>query len=580
MTETDPAPTGFPSADTTPSLASPETLPSGSSLKIIPLGGLGEVGMNMTVYETEGRIIVVDCGVLFPEDDLLGIDLIIPDFSYLMENRDRILGLFLTHGHEDHIGAVPYFLREFDVPVLGTPLTLGLLESKLRQTRKPEEMPKLITLTPRQEYLMGPFGVEPIRITHSIADGVAFAIRTSSGTVLHTGDFKIDLTPIDDLHIDIHRFCALGEEGIVALLSDSTNSEKEGLSLSEKLVGENLDRFIRDAPGRVIVSTFSSNIHRLQQVADVAIRHGRSIAFNGRSMETNYRVASELGHLHVPADKVIKIDAVSSLPPEKVAILTTGSQGEPMSGLFRMAVSDHKHISIGAGDTVLLSSRVIPGNERAIDRIINLLLRKGAMVHFRAISDIHVSGHASAEDQKLMIRMLRPRHFVPIHGEFRHLSAHARTARKMGIPLERIHQIENGDVLEIDREGAHVSGRVTAGRTLIDGKNVGEIGEGVIRDRKRLASDGMVTVILGLSRQNGEIVVGPEVFSRGVAPQERSAELDGLVRAQVQLAFDAAEPEIRSEIPALKTRIHNHLRKFFKKQFHRDPMILPVILES
>ncbi len=559
----------------------PSPLPSPPpTLRIIPLGGIGEVGMNMTVYESEGRIIVIDCGVLFPEDDLLGIDLIIPDFSYLTENRDRVLGLFLTHGHEDHIGAVPYFIREFDVPVLGTPLTLGLLESKLRQTRKADDMPKLISLTPRQEYTMGPFTVEPVRITHSIADGVAFAIRTPAGRVLHTGDFKVDLTPIDDLHIDIHRFCALGEEGILALLSDSTNSEKEGLSLSEKLVGENLDRFIQNAPGRVIVSTFSSNIHRLQQVADVSIRHGRNIVFTGRSMENNYRVASELGHLHIPSDRVIKVEAASSFPPEKITILTTGSQGEAMSGLFRMAVNDHKHVSIGPGDTVLLSSRVIPGNERAIDRIINLLLRKGATVHFRAISDIHVSGHASAEDQKLMIRMLRPRHFVPIHGEFRHLTAHARTARKMGIPDERVHLIENGDVLEFDGISGRLLERVRTGRTLIDGKGVGDIGEGVIRDRKRLASDGMVMVILGLSRQDGQVMIGPEVFSRGVSISERSQEMDGLIRAQVLVALDGAEPEIRSELSALKTRIHNHLRKYFKKQFDRDPMILPVILET
>ncbi|MEC4683881.1 MAG: ribonuclease J [Nitrospirota bacterium] len=549
------------------------------SVRIIPLGGIGEIGMNMTVYESEGRIIVVDCGVLFPEDDLLGIDLIIPDFTYLVENRDRVLGLFLTHGHEDHIGAVSYFLREFDVPVLGTPLTLGLLESKLRQSRKAEEMPKLISLVPREKYTMGPFTVEPVRITHSIADGVSFAIRTSAGTILHTGDFKVDLTPIDDLHIDIHRFCQLGEEGILALLSDSTNSEKEGLSLSERLVGENLDRFIQNSPGRVIVSTFSSNIHRLQQVADVSIRHGRFVAFTGRSMENNYRVASELGHLHIPSDRVIKIDAASAYPPEKLTIITTGSQGEPMSGLFRMAVSDHKHVAIGPGDTVLLSSRVIPGNERSIDKIINLLLKKGAVVHFKAISDIHVSGHASAEDQKLMIRMLKPRHFVPIHGEFRHLSAHARTARKTGIPDDRVHIIENGDVLEFDSEGGRIQGKVTTGRTLIDGKGVGDVGEGVIRDRKRLASDGMVTVIVGLSRQDGQALIGPEVFARGVVLSDRAQEMDSLIRAQVLVAIDGADPEIRAEPSALKTRIHNHLRKYFKKQFDRDPMIVPVILE-
>ncbi len=554
--------------------------PVSPTLRIIPLGGIGEVGMNMTVFETDNRIIVVDCGVLFPEDDLLGIDLIIPDFSYLVENRDKILGLFLTHGHEDHIGAVPYFLREFDVPVLGTPLTMGLLESKLRQTRKSDEMPKLIALTPRREYTLGPFSVEPIRITHSIADGVAFAIRTPAGTILHTGDFKIDLTPIDDLHIDIHRFCELGEKGILALLSDSTNSEKEGLSLSEKLVGENLDRFIQNAPGRVIVSTFSSNIHRLQQVADVSLRHGRNIVFIGRSMENNYRVASDLGHIHIPADRIVKVESAANFPPEKLTILTTGSQGEPMSGLFRMAVNDHRHISIGPGDTVLLSSRVIPGNERAIDRIINLLLRKGATVHFRAISDIHVSGHASREDQKLMIRMLKPRHFVPIHGEFRHLSAHAKTARKMGIPEDHVHLIENGDVLELGGDVGQLLDRVHTGRTLIDGKGVGDIGEGVIRDRKRLASDGFVMVILGLSRQDGQILIGPEVFSKGVSLSERSQEMDSLVRAQVLVALDGAEPEIRSELPALKTRIHNHLRKYFKKQFDRDPMILPVILET
>lgn len=562
---------------TTQTSAPPFSLPS---VRIIPLGGIGEVGMNMTVYESEGRIIVVDCGVLFPEDDLLGIDLIIPDFTYLVENRDRILGLFLTHGHEDHIGAVPYFLREFHVPILGTPLTLGLLEAKLRQTRKPDEMPKMITMTPREVYTMGPFTVEPVRITHSIADGVSFAIGTPAGKILHTGDFKVDFTPIDDRHIDIHRFCSLGEEGILALLSDSTNSEKEGLSLSEKLVGENLDRFIQGAPGRVIVSTFSSNIHRLQQVADVSIRHGRYVAFTGRSMENNFKVASDLGFMNIPAERVIKIEAASSYPPEKLTIITTGSQGEPMSGLFRMAVNDHKYVSIGTGDTVLLSSRVIPGNERAIDRIINLLLKKGAMVHFKAISDIHVSGHGSAEDQKLMIRMLKPVNFVPIHGEYRHLSAHARTARKSGVPPERIHLIENGDVLEFSGGSGQILPKVTTGRTLIDGKSVGEVGEGVIRDRKRLASDGMVTVILGISRQTGQILIGPEVFARGVFLADRSPEMDSLIRAQVLVAVEAAEPEIRSETAALKTRIHNNLRKYLKKQFDRDPMIFPVILET
>ena len=547
-------------------------------IRIIPLGGIGEIGMNMTAYETPDGIVVVDCGVLFPEDDLLGIDLIIPDMTYLKENRNRLLALFLTHGHEDHIGAIPYFLREFDVPVFGTPLTLGLVEGKVRQ-HKSLPPPRLVSIRPREKYTVGPFTFEPIRITHSIADGVAFAIRTDAGTILHTGDFKIDLTPIDNEHFDMHRLCSLGEEGVLCLISDSTNSEKEGLSLSERQVTEPLEQMISQAPGRVIVATFSSNIHRLQQVADVSIRNGRKIALTGRSMETNARVAGELGYLSIPPDQVIRLDQVALYPPERVTILTTGSQGEPMSALFRMALGDHKHVSIGPGDTILLSARIIPGNERAINKIINLLGKKGAKVFYRRISEIHVSGHASQEDQKLMIRMLRPKYFVPMHGEFRQLSQHARTAIRTGIPEENVFVIENGIVLELKQSAVTQREKVVSGRTFIDGKGIGDVEDMVIRDRQRLGSDGIVTVIVALSQQTGEIVVGPEVSTRGVVLSDLSLEMNAILKTQVELLLQEIDPEIKKEVSALKTLVHNHLRRYFKKNFERDPVIIPILLE-
>ena len=547
-------------------------------VRIIPLGGIGEIGMNMTAYETPDGIVVVDCGVLFPEDDLLGIDLIIPDMTFLKENRNRLLALFLTHGHEDHIGAIPYFLREFDVPVFGTPLTLGLVEGKVRQ-HKSLPPPRLVSIRPREKYTVGPFTFEPIRITHSIADGVAFAITTEAGTILHTGDFKIDLTPIDNEHFDMHRLCSLGEEGVLCLISDSTNSEKEGLSLSERQVTEPLEQMISQAPGRVIVATFSSNIHRLQQVADVSIRNGRKIALTGRSMETNARVAGELGYLSIPPDQIIRLDQVSQYPPERVTILTTGSQGEPMSALFRMALGDHKHVSIGPGDTILLSARIIPGNERAINKIINLLGTKGAKVFYRRISEIHVSGHASQEDQKLMIRMLRPKYFVPMHGEFRQLSQHARTAVRTGIPEENVFVIENGVVLELTQSRVTQREKVVSGRTFIDGKGIGDVEDMVIRDRQRLGSDGIVTVIVALSQQTGEIVVGPEVSTRGVVLSDLSLEMNAILKTQVELLLQELGPEVKKEVSALKTLVHNHLRRYFKKNFERDPVIIPVLLE-
>ncbi|MCL4460922.1 MAG: ribonuclease J [Nitrospirae bacterium] len=555
----------------------PSTMPE-PWVRIIPLGGIGEIGMNMTAYETPEGIVVVDCGVLFPEDDLLGIDLIIPDMTFLKENRQRLLALFLTHGHEDHIGAIPYFLREFDVPVFGTPLTLGLVEGKVRQ-HKSLPPPRLVSIRPREKYTVGPFTFEPIRITHSIADGVAFAIRTDAGTILHTGDFKIDLTPIDNEHFDMHRLCNLGEEGVLCLISDSTNSEKEGLSLSERQVTEPLEQMISQAPGRVIVATFSSNIHRLQQVADVSIRNGRKIALTGRSMETNARVAGELGYLSIPPDQIIRLDQVAQYPPDKVTILTTGSQGEPMSALFRMALGDHKHVSIGPGDTILLSARVIPGNERAINKIINLLGKKGANVFYRRISEIHVSGHASQEDQKLMIRMLRPKYFVPMHGEFRQLSQHARTAARTGVPEENIFVIENGVVLELTQSCVTRREKVVSGRTFIDGKGIGDVEDMVIRDRQRLGSDGIVTVIVALSQQTGEIVVGPEISTRGVVLSDLSLEMNAMLKTQVELLLQDLDPEIKKEASALKTHVHNHLRRYFKKNFERDPVIIPLLLE-
>ncbi|MBI3393205.1 MAG: ribonuclease J [Nitrospirae bacterium] len=551
----------------------------GAALSAIPLGGLGEIGMNMMAFEFGDSIIVVDCGLMFPEDEMLGVDFAIPDFSYLIENRDRVRAVFLTHGHEDHVGALPYFLREFDVPVFGTPLTLGLVTQRLKEHGL-DEIATLVSVQPRQTIEMGPFRVEYIRVTHSIGDGAALGITTPIGRVLHTGDFKIDPTPVDGQLFDAYKFAEYGDRGVLALFSDSTNAEREGFTPSEKVIGQALEEIFSQAPGRIIVSTFSSNIHRVQQCVDVAVRHGRKVFLNGRSMVQNAQIAQEMGYLAIPPDTSLRLEQMKHSAENEIAIITTGSQGEPMSALSRMAMDDHKEIKIRPGDTVVLSAKAIPGNERAISRVINHLLRRGAEVIYENVSEIHVSGHASQEEQKMMINLVRPRHFVPIHGEYRHLYHHAQTARRLDIPAERIHLVENGDVLEFDAEGnAARRGRVTAGRTFIDGKGIGDVGDIVLRDRMRLAHDGIVLILIAIEKQTGRLLSGPDIISRGFVFEDASQELFQEVREVVVGTLDEMGPEAKSEWTMVQARVRNLLKKFILKKMDRKPMILPVIIE-
>lgn len=551
----------------------------GATLSAIPLGGLGEIGMNMMAYEFGDSIIVVDCGLMFPEDEMLGVDFAIPDFSYLIENRDRVRAVFLTHGHEDHVGALSYFLREFDVPVFGTPLTLGLVTQRLKEHAL-DEVASLVPVQPRQTIEMGPFRVEYIRVTHSIGDGAALGITTPIGRILHTGDFKIDPTPVDGQLFDAYKFAEYGERGVLALFSDSTNSEREGFTPSEKVIGQALEEIFSQAPGRIIVSTFSSNIHRIQQCVDVAVRHGRKLFLNGRSMVQNAQIAQEMGYLAIPPDTALRLEQMKHSADNEIAIITTGSQGEPMSALSRMAMNDHKEIKIRPGDTVVLSAKAIPGNERAISRVINHLLRRGAEVIYENVSEIHVSGHASQEEQKIVINLARPRHFVPIHGEYRHLYHHARTAERLGVPPERIHLVENGDVLEFDADGnAARRGRVTAGRTFIDGKGIGDVGDIVLRDRMRLAHDGIVLVLIAIEKQTGRLLSGPDIISRGFVFEDASQELLQEVRDVVVGALEEMGPEAKSEWTMVQARVRNLLKKFLLKKMDRKPMILPVIIE-
>ncbi|OGW60597.1 MAG: ribonuclease J [Nitrospirae bacterium RBG_16_64_22] len=552
---------------------------AGATLSAIPLGGLGEIGMNMMAFEFGDSIIVVDCGLMFPEDEMLGVDFAIPDFSYLIENRDRVRAVFLTHGHEDHVGALPYFLREFDVPVFGTPLTLGLVTQRLKEHRL-DEIVRLVSVQPRQTIEMGPFRVEYIRVTHSIGDGAALGITTPIGRILHTGDFKIDPTPVDGQLFDAYKFAEYGDRGLLALFSDSTNAEREGFTPSEKVIGQALEEIFSQTSGRIIVSTFSSNIHRIQQCVDTAVRHGRKVFLNGRSMVQNAQIAQEMGYLRVPPDVCLRTEQMKQFDDREVTVITTGSQGEPMSALSRMALDDHKEIKIRPGDTVVLSAKAIPGNERAISRVINHLLRRGAEVIYENVSEIHVSGHASQEEQKIVINLARPRHFVPIHGEYRHLYHHAQTAKRLGVPSERIHLVENGDVLEFDADGnAARRGRVTAGRTFIDGKGIGDVGDIVLRDRMRLAHDGIVLILIAIEKQTGRLLSGPDIISRGFVFEDASQELLQEVREVVVGTLDEMGPEAKSEWTMVQARVRNLLKKFLLKKMDRKPMILPVIIE-
>ena len=549
-----------------------------SALKIIPLGGLGEIGLNMTVFEYGEDIIVVDCGLMFPEPHMLGIDIVIPDISYLRDKADRVRGILLTHGHEDHIGALPFVLNEITPTVYGTALTLGFVREKLKEFDL-DELVELEVVRPRQTVQLGAFDIEFIRVAHSIVDGCAMAIRTPEGVVIHTGDFKIDQTPVDGELTDLATFSRLGEQGVLALMADSTNVEREGYTLSESLVRDAFDEIFPRCPGRIIVAAFSSNIHRVQQVVDIAVRHGRKVLLNGRSMLANVHIARELGYLRIPEGVLIDLRELSRLPREEVCMITTGSQGEPMSALTRIAMDDHKQIKLEAGDTVILSSRFIPGNEKTISDLINHLYRRGAEVYHEKVSEVHVSGHASQEELKLMMNLVSPRYFIPVHGEYRHLVKHKQLAQRVGIPAERCLLAVNGDVITFSEGEGTIAGNVDTGRVFIDGKGVGDVGAVVLKDRKHLSEDGMVVVIIAINQHSGEIIYGPDIVSRGFVFEDESQQYLDEARKVVLDTLAGMNIEALGDWSEVKLEVRRILRRFFNKTIERRPVILPLILE-
>jgi ribonuclease J len=555
----------------------PATITTEPVVRLIPLGGLGEIGLNMMLLEFGDDLVAVDCGLMFPDDELLGIDYVIPDFTYALAKGEGFRAVLLTHGHEDHIGAIPYLLRAVNVPVYGTPMTLALVSEKLREHGLLESA-DLRPMRPRSTFAVGSFRVEPIRVTHSIVDGIGLAIDTPVGTVVLTGDFKLDPSPLDGEPSDYRRFAELGEQGVALLCSDSTNVDRAGHTRSEVDVGTALaERFAR-AQGRIILATFASHIHRIQHVLALAERFGRRVALLGRSMEKNVTIAAELGYLHVPPSLVQPLEDVVELPPHQQVILSTGSQGEPNSALSLMAAGEHKYVGIARGDLVIISARVIPGHERTVGRVINALYRRGAEVLYEDNAFVHVSGHASQEDLKLMLSLTRPRYFVPVHGEYRHLLGHARLAESVGIPPERIFLIEDGAAVEVGKSGARVLDGFPAGRVLVDGKGIGDVGAVVLRDREILSEDGVIAVSLAVDAK-GAVVTGPEFASRGVFYVKESEILLDELRTAVLTALGERGPDDPWDCEAIGARVRTAVRQFVNQRFQRKPFVLPMILE-
>ncbi len=547
-------------------------------VSLIPLGGLGEIGKNMMVVRYGDNILVIDSGLMFPEEDLLGIDVVIPDISYLLENKNIVRGIVLTHGHEDHIGALPYVLKKLNVPVYGTKLTLGILDSKLRE-QNVHNQAKLNCVKPRDVVQVGPFKVEFIRVSHSIPDAVSLAIETPIGTIVHTGDFKIDQTPVDGEVTDVQRLAQLGDKGVLALLSDSTNVEKVGYTMSERVVGQTFDNTFREAREGIIVATFASNVHRLQQAITTAHRYKRKVAVAGRSMINVVNIARELGYLRVPEGVLVELDEAGKLPRNQVVYLTTGSQGEPMSALTRIASRDHRQVEIMPGDTIIISATPIPGNEKLVARVIDQLFKQGANVIYDAASGVHVSGHPSQEELKLMINLVKPKFFMPVHGEYRMLVKHAQLAREVGIPESNIFVGENGQVLELTRRSGRFTGRVTAGRVLVDGLGVGDVGNIVLRDRRQLSQDGILIVVVTIRRDTGIIISGPDIVSRGFVYVREAEELMEEAKEKVKTALDKCSAKKMYEWSSIKSLIKDDLSKFLYEKTRRRPMILPIIMD-
>ena len=548
-------------------------------IKIIPLGGLGEIGKNITLYEYDGDMFLVDCGMSFPDEDTPGVDIVIPDFTYVLENKDKIKGLVVTHGHEDHIGAIPYLLRNFNLPIYATRLTMGLIEGKLKE-HKLLSGAKLNVVSPGEKVTLGKFTVEFIHVNHAIPDAVGFAITCGAGTVVQTGDFKIDTTPIDDYVIDIARFAELGKKGVLALLSDSTNAERPGFTPSEKLVGESFSNLFKKAEGhRIIVATFSSNIHRIQQIIDEAARCDRKVVISGRSMQNVVNVAAELGYLKVPDGILVELEALRNYKPDELVIITTGSQGEPLSALHRIAFSEHRQIELIPGDVIIISATPIPGNEKLVGKVINELMRRGANVVYEKMYDVHVSGHACQEELKLMMSIVKPKYFIPVHGEQKHLYKHSVLAGNMGIPKDNIIIPINGEVIELTKRSIKYTQTVTAGRVLVDGFGVGDVGSIVLRDRKHLAEDGIIVVNVAIDSVTREVVSGPDVVSRGFVYVKESEELMNELNEVVCDVLEKCYVTNVRDWNAIKTKIKDSVAKFLFSRTHRSPMILPVIME-
>lgn len=546
-------------------------------LKVTPLGGLGEIGLNMLAIEYEDHILVIDAGLMFPEDYMPGVDMVIPDTQYLKERKESVRGIVLTHGHEDHIGAMPFFLKDFNIPVFGTSFTIELLKEKLKEHALADKV-ILNKIRPGDSTHFGPFQVEYIRVNHSIVDGVGLAITTPEGVLIHSGDFKIDRKPVKGQDTDLARFAAYGKNGVLALFSDSTNIEKEGFSLSEREVLKTLNRIFKNSRGRLILAAFASNIARIQEVINLAVKYDRRVTFSGKSMKANVRIAREQGFLRYPPKVEISEEAVSRLPDEQVVIITTGSQGEPMSSLARIAQDKHKDVKVKQGDTIILSSRFIPGNEKAITAIINSLYRMGAEVIYEKVSAIHSSGHAYAKELKQMIRLVKPKYFVPIHGEYRHLVKHAQLARKTGLPAEHTFVLENGKGLWFEKGAAFPAEPVATGRVLVDGKGIGDVGELVLRDRRRLAGDGLVIAILVVDEQTNEMLYGPDLISRGFVFEDQGGYILDEAKQIILSMIKEMEQMPPMDWNAAGVEMKKRLKKFFDKIIERRPLILPVII--
>ena len=549
-----------------------------SKLKIIPLGGLGEIGKNMTAIECGGDIIVIDCGMGFPDEDMYGIDIVLPDISYLRSNASRIRGIILTHGHEDHIGAVPYVLKELDVPIYTTPLTAALVELKLEEHDLLYNT-QIFTKKAGSTFRLGCFSIEFIHVNHSIPDAVALAIKTPLGTIIHTGDWKVDVTPISGGMIDLTRFGELGNEGVLAMMSDSTNVERPGHSDSELKVGQGFEKLFAGCNKRIIITTFASNVHRLQQIINVAAKNKRKVAITGRSMENVLRVASVLGYMDIPDNVMVDIERINKLPREQVVIISTGSQGETMSALYRMAFSEHKQVTVDAGDRVIISASAIPGNENMISRVIDELFHKGAEVIYDRHTDLHVSGHASQEEHKMLLALVRPKFFIPVHGEYRMLVKHAEVGQVMGIPGKNIVIAENGNVIELTKKSIKCDKSVTSGAILVDGSGIGEVGSVVMRDRHRLAEDGMIVVVLPYSSDDHCLLAPPEIVTRGFIYVKEAEELMDELKRVVIESVNACEAQRISDYSTIKSRVKSNLSGYLYKTTRRSPMILPVITE-